>query len=261
VADGDFYVGYRARAPAPIGRFLRRLVLLLLLLVAGVAAALTASQGPFPPSVYEFGVQRQFVGWLSLEPVPSLYARIPGHVAAEPDAREMCGSLYSVYPLTRAGTKLGARDLAREWHGRLVRLRASLIHLDGRVMLDLFPDSIVALDEASARPAGQTVDLGVHTLVGEVVDTKCHLGLMNPATGKVHRACAARCISGGIPPALRLEDAAGRRALLLLVGRDGRSLGREVLPWVGEPVGVTGRVVRHDDLLVLYADPSDLRRL
>ena len=106
-----------------------------------------------------------------------------------------------------------------------------------------------------------TVDLGEHTLRGEIVDIKCYLGVMKPAHGKPHRSCAARCISGGIPPALVVKDRDGDTNHLLLVSADGRTVNREVLPLVAEPVEITGRVVRLGDRLVLQANPETYRRL
>ena len=256
----DFYVGYLDRAPQRVRGFVRTFVISLLVVAAGVAALISADQGPFRPSVFEFGVEREFVGWLSLDPVPALYAKVPGHHDAEISSA-VCGANYSAYPLTESGTKLGMADLAREWNGRLVRLRASLIYLDRGTMLDVVPDSVAPVDAESAGPAAVVEDLGVQTLVGEIVDAKCHFGVMDPSTGKVHRACAARCISGGIPPALHVEDEAGRVANLLLVGSDGRAIHGELLAWVGEPVRITGRVTRHENLLVLYADPEDIEGL
>jgi hypothetical protein len=52
----------------------------------------------------------------------------------------------------------------------------------------------------------QVVSLGKSAFVGELVDTKCFLGVMRPATGKVHRGCAVRCLSDGAPPALLVRD-------------------------------------------------------
>jgi hypothetical protein len=52
----------------------------------------------------------------------------------------------------------------------------------------------------------------------------------------------------------------GRDAHLLLLGEDGRALGRELLPWVAEIVEVRGRVSREDGLLVLRAEPQRYRR-
>jgi hypothetical protein len=147
--------------------------------------------------------------------------------------------------------------------GRRVRLRGVLVYRDDQTLLDVVPDSIQTLAAAGAAPPhkAEIQDLGEQTLRGEVVDGKCHFGVMRPGSGKTHRECAARCIASGSPPMLWVHDPERQRDLhLLLVGADGRSLGRELLPWVAEAVEVTGHVERHDGLLVLYADPTSYRR-
>lgn len=257
----DFYVGYLEKAPAGVAKFLRTRVIVLLVVVLAAAGFLAVDQGPFRPSVFEFGVEREFVGWISVSPVPTLFAKVPGHHQAEPSA-EVCGANYSAYPLAESGTKFGVADVAKEWDGRLVRVRGSLIYLDRETMIDVVPDSVVAIGtETGGAPGAVTEELGTVTLTGEIVDSKCHFGVMDPSTGKVHRACAARCISSGIPPALHVEDEAGRIANLLLVGRDGRAVNREIAAYIGEAVRITGRVVRHENLMVLYANPGDIERL
>ena len=82
---------------------------------------------------------------------------------------------------------------------------------------------------------------------------------MNPGRLEVHRACAIRCISGGVPPLLYARDASGREGQILLVSRAGAPVGRELLDLVARPVMVTGRLERRDDLFYLYADPDDFR--
>ncbi len=84
---------------------------------------------------------------------------------------------------------------------------------------------------------------------------------MNPATGKVHRSCAARCISSGTPPIVVATAPDGRTAQLLLVGPNGESLNDAVLPFVAETVAIEGKVTREDHLLVLWADPASIERL
>ena len=54
------------------------------------------------------------------------------------------------------------------------------------------------------------------TLRGEIVDSKCFLGVMVPGAGRTHKECASLCVRGGIPPALFVRDRHGRSALLLL---------------------------------------------
>jgi hypothetical protein len=58
------------------------------------------------------------------------------------------------------------------------------------------------------------VSLGTQTLIGEIVDSKCYLGVMNPGALIPHRACAIRCISGGIPPVLLVRQSDRSAALL-----------------------------------------------
>jgi hypothetical protein len=110
--------------------------------------------------------------------------------------------------------------------------------------------------------------LGRQRLRGEIVDSKCFYGVMKPSTGKAHRDCAVRCISGGAPPAFVVrapESATGEPAekivVLLLVGADGRSIAAEVLELVAEPVEIVGEVARVGDRLVLSADPAAIRRM
>ncbi len=75
-----------------------------------------------------------------------------------------------------------------------------------------------------------------------------------------HRACAVRCLSGGIPALFVVRDADGSAVSLLLTGRDGRALNGEILDLVAEPLVVRGAVERQGALLLLRAEPGDFRR-
>jgi hypothetical protein len=278
-ASDEFYIGHAERAPRGLALRTRRVALALVVLAGALAVFLGARQGPFAPSRFEFGNTRELVGWLRTEPAPLLLVAAPhgeheeehaagdgtheeGQAAGDgTHAGEVCGAHLSAYPLVARG-KHGARDAVAGLEGAHVRLRGTLIHREGRTLVELVPGSIEPVGAgAGAAPTLREERLGTFTLAGEIVDSKCFFGVMNPGEGKVHRACAARCISGGIPPFLRVRDAQGGSVNLLLVGPDGRSLNREVLDMVAEPVEVTGEVIRYDHLLVLRADPEKLRRL
>ena len=99
------------------------------------------------------------------------------------------------------------------------------------------------------------------TLRGEIVDSKCFVGVMKPGRGKVHRACATLCIRGGIPPLLVVAEDGGALAYYLLVGPDGRTLDPIAAGLVAEPIEITGDVIELDDLRVLKATPAHIRRL
>lgn len=258
VDGGDFYVGYAPAMPPGLRRFVGRAVAGALAGAGTIALAAALAQGPFAPGVFEYGVERELVGWVREAPAPLLI--VPGPVCTE-----WCAPTAS-WLLARYGTKRGAEDLVRGLDGRLVRLRGALVHRAGDTLLDVVPGSLEPISEgvpggppASAPPA-RVEELGVHTLAGEIVDGKCHLGVMRPGEGKAHRACAARCIASGSPALLWVHDGRGEERQLLLLGADGRALRRELLPWIGEPVEITGRVQRYDGLLVLRADPAGYRR-
>ena len=92
-------------------------------------------------------------------------------------------------------------------------------------------------------------------MIGEIVDTKCHLGVMNPGHSKTHRKCAIRCISGGVPASLRIRDQNGDIVYLLLVDSNGNTFNDRILNIVGEPVQVQGEVEQYGDLFVLKGTP------
>ena len=127
-------------------------------------------------------------------------------------------------------------------------------------MLEVLPASLKENSALPIPPPVKPISLSTVRLRGEIVDSKCYLGVMNPGNGKVHRDCAVRCISGGAPPAFVARDASGKTQVLLLVGSDGRALNREVLSFVAEPVEISGEVVRSGSNLILKADPSRFRR-
>ena len=129
-------------------------------------------------------------------------------------------------------------------------------------MVEAIPDSIKAADRQLPPLRGlETVSLGRQTLVGEIVDSKCYLGVMNPGQLLPHRACAILCISGGIPPVLLVRQKIGPAIYLLLVSADGQPVNQQVLDLVAEPVQITGEVERQGDWLILRADPARYQRV
>jgi hypothetical protein len=111
--------------------------------------------------------------------------------------------------------------------------------------------------ESFASPASET--LFTQTLAGEIVDSKCYLGVMNPGHTKPHRECASLCIRGGIPPLFVVKDAEGHSVNLWLVSETGEPVNQQVLDFVAEPIQITGQVKRSGDQLYLYANPQTFR--
>jgi hypothetical protein len=139
---------------------------------------------------------------------------------------------YSSYLLVAPG-KHGADDLVAAFDGKQVSLQGQLIYREGGVMVEIEPSSITSVDNDLAKLAVAR-DLGAVKLNGEIVDSKCYLGVMNPGHGKVHRDCASRCLSGGIPPLFVTLDGEDQ---FLLIGPNGHAIGRDALrEFVAEPM-------------------------
>lgn len=249
--DSPFYVGYQRVAPRPLARFLRRLVVGLLAGVAALAALLPTRQRPFDPGTFEYGQVRDFLGVIRERPYPVLtLAAAPGTPASQ-----------SSYDLVAIGKRGAAREV-EGLDGRWATLSGSLIHRQGRAMVEVVPRSVAAVEREGEAPAeAGREEIATLTLAGEIVDSKCFLGVMKPGRGKPHRECAALCIRGGIPPRFVVESAAGRLLALLLVDEDGGPVNARVLDKVAEPLSITGRVWRQGGELVLAADPATYRRL
>jgi hypothetical protein len=141
-------------------------------------------------------------------------------------------------------------------------LRGSLIHRQGKTMVEVVPRSVEAVERGGEAPVeDRRHEIAELTLAGEIVDSKCFLGVMKPGRGKPHRECAALCIRGGIPPRFVVESAAGRLLALRLVDEHGGPVNARVLDKVAEPLSITGRVWRQGGELTLAADPATYRRL
>jgi hypothetical protein len=159
--------------------------------------------------------------------------------------------------------KHGADDVVRTYDGQEAAVSGTLIYRDDQTMIEVTPGSVESSAPGNVGPAAtQTVeDLGTVTLQGEIVDSKCFLGVMNPATWTPHRACAVRCVSGGIPPMLVVRDSSGVLLHVLLADARGRPIGKALLDVIAEPIEVTGRLERQSGQLFLFADRSSYRRI
>jgi hypothetical protein len=239
----EFYVGYLPNAPRGLRKLLRNASLALLGLAALVAITLVVGLQKLPRSVFEFGNVQDFTGIIQAQPYPTLLVRD--------------GNTLAQYLLVAEG-KHGA-DVTG-FAGKTVKLQGTRIYRDGLTMIEVAAGSLQAVNDA-ANTNVPTQELGTFTLVGEIVDSKCYLGVMNPGETKVHRECAVRCISGGIPPMLIARDAAGNKIALQLVSASGAPVNQDVLELVAEPVELTGQVVRAGEQLLLKAEPKTYQRV
>lgn len=250
-----FFVGYLPLRDDLKG-FLRRVVAGFALVAAAVAAIAAAQQRPLGAGEFDYGVESRLEGLLRLEPVPSIWSARPGPGAGGADAA--AEPPFEIVPLVGLG-KRGPSAAALALAGREVRATGSWIRRGPERLFEVAAVEAIAAAGSSAElaPRGH----GPVELRGEIVDTKCFLGVMKPGEGKGHKACAILCLEGGSPAALVARDASGATAVLWLVGGDGRPLGRELADLAAEPVAVAGELVRFGARAVLVTERAKIRRV
>jgi hypothetical protein len=261
--NNEFYIGWEAKAATGIGKAVRKAVILVLLLAMLVPVLLAVSQRMIGQSVFEWDNHKTFTGILQVQPYPHLLVPRPGtgqfHTLQSVEMRPAAFSTYYLVAPWKFGLN---REALAAFDGKSVSLQGTLIYRGNQTMIETKPEWIQVAEKTSAPLSlPQSVPLGKQTLTGEIVDSKCFLGVMNPGQLTPHRACAIRCISGGVPPVLLVQQKNGPAIYLLLVSAEGKPVNKEVLDLVAEPVEITGEVERQGDLLILRADPATYRRL
>lgn len=249
---GEFYVGYLAQTPRGILKRVRLFVVGTLIASAGIALIFATTQKHFANSTFEFGATKEFHGTLREDPYPIL-------VEAS-NANGTIADLTNSYLLAAPG-KHGSESLIQSYVGQPIHLKGTLIQRREGQMIEVVPST--ASPDGAANPAqNETKELGSRVLSGEIVDTKCFLGVMNPGEGKVHRECAALCLAGGIPPALFTPDFDGAVRLLLLTDSSSTPLAQSAfLQRVGQPVRVQGAVFASHGLLYIRTRAADILAL
>ena len=251
--NDEFYIGWEAKAAPGIGQLVRHAVIVLLLLALVAAMAMAVSQRLIGTAVFEWGNVKHFSGILQATPYPHLLVPRPGNAIGE--------NPFSTYYLV-APWKFGLKpDAISAFDGKSIALKGTLIYRGSQTMIEVAEGSIQLSTNIFPAALPKTISLGRQTFTGEIVDSKCFLGVMNPGQLTPHRACAIRCISGGIPPVLLVRQENSPPVYLLLVSASGQPVNQQVLDLVAEPVTITGEVERQGDFLILRAEPVTYHRV
>lgn len=218
--DDEFYVGYEAGMPPRMRRAVGGAIVAAVTVAISAAALFVSQQRPLADARFEFGRARTFEGYLSLTPAPMLLVR----------EKDTTRPHWLVSP-GKFGPSLTLGTAAPGW----VTVAGTLIEREQWRMIEIVPGSLRAIDSRAAPPAVTDPAWRHRVLTGEIVDSKCFLGVMNPGERTVHRDCAVRCLAGGVPPMLAYRDDTGVH-LALLLGADAGLLRHGV----GHTVTLTG---------------------
>jgi hypothetical protein len=264
--NDEFYIGWMSNAPRSFANTIRKYLLVLFPIVIILGALLALSQKKFGTGNFEFGTLTEVKGIYSNTPVPNLkvngkHARLPGG-----DIWENVN--YITVPLIGYG-KHGVdgiiADLERESNtsleGKEITLKGTLLYNDGKLLMQIDENDKPLLnvsENKNGKAAPKIKELGTLDVKGEIVDPKCFFGVMKPGEGKPHKDCAIRCILGGMPPVLKVEDESGKENYYLIVGTNGEQMNEVVKNFVASPVELHAKAAQYDDWIVLYTNPNDI---
>jgi hypothetical protein len=239
----EFYIGYDLPMPKGIAARVRRVTAATVSVAMVLAATAMAFHHRLAEATFEYGSPQELSGVLRRTPYPRL---------------EVEGRRAWLVGRGKTGGEAALTDVP----DGAVTLQGTLIERGPHRMFEVVPGTATSVADASAGPhATQTPRGSDVTLYGEIVDSKCFLGVMNPGEGTVHRDCARVCLRGGIPPMLLVRGARAEEALVLLVDAAGAPVGRALAALAGVPVAVRGRLVRDREQLTLFADATNFSRL
>lgn len=246
----DFYIGYLPKMSKNLAKIIKIFVILAFIFAIGLAVVLWIGQKPFAKSIFEFGTIKDFEGTIQARPIPFLLM--------EKDEKNNGLPVFERILLVAEG-KHGFD--AKTLDGQIVKLKGTLIYRDDLRMIEVVSDSI-EISSANKNPiAEQSESLGRFTLKGEIVDSKCYLGVMNPGQSKPHRDCAVACLRGGIPPLFVVKDSGGNTSELWLLSEKNEPINKEILDYVAEPIEISGEVSRIGNQLFFKINPAQIKRL
>ncbi len=256
MSKDEFYIGWQDEMPPSNKRFIRRILVGAFVLIPILVFGVVSKQKQFNHHHFEFGTISELTGIYHEEPVPILEV-------AEGDTSE--------FVLLVGFGKFGAEEIISDLeteHGELdgkeVTFKGTRIYGDGVTLLELTnrEESFVKINPDFTFLHKESMS-GFYneTLSGEILDPKCYFGVMKPGEGKIHKSCAIRCISGGIPPVMRvLQEDGINYDYYLVKGTEGEQVNKEILPYIAETVLVSGMSSFQNGWKVINIDLESIRK-
>jgi len=251
--NDEFYVSYiEDSIGTKTKQTLKRFIAVAVGIVILAALVFSFSQKPFKNSTFELTSAKKITGTFHENPYPMLRVEI-----AENTYKNI---LLLGFGKSSANPFLEKiRNEVKDINGKTVTIEGNLIYYNGKTLIQITDDEKVTLAkiDASNKIPVKTV-ISEMTLQGEIIDPKCYFGVMKPGKGKIHRSCAVRCISGGIPPVLATTDKNNISQYFLLTDLQGNPINNDILPYIGKPSKIKGIVEKMEDWYIMKINVSDI---
>ncbi len=251
--NDEFYVPYiEGSLGAKTKKILKRFTVVVMLLIIASALLFSFSQKPFKNSTFELTSVTKITGIFHENPYPMLRV-------------EVAKNTFKNILLLGFGKSSANPFLEKLQHevknlnGKTLSIEGNLIYYNGKTLIQITDDEKVTLVSNTEVKIPSKETISEMTLQGEIIDPKCYFGVMKPGKGKIHRSCAVRCISGGIPPVLATTDNNNISQYYLLTDLEGNLINEAILPFIGKPSEITGIVERMDDWFLMKINVNDIK--
>jgi len=253
--NDEFYVPYiEGSLGAKTKRTLKHFVVVSILLIIASALLFSFSQKPFKNSTFELTSATKITGTFHENPYPMLRV-------------EVAKNTYKNILLLGFGKSSANPFLEKlqneiaDLNGKTLSIEGNLIYYNGKTLIQITDDEKVTLKNNSKTHIPCKKIISKMTLQGEIIDPKCYFGVMKPGKGKIHRSCAIRCVSGGIPPILATTDNNNISQYYLLTDLKGNAINNSILPYIGKPSEITGIVQEMEDWYIMKINISSIEEL
>lgn len=251
--NDEFYVSYiDGSLGAKTKQTLKRFTIGSLVVIIIAALLFSFAQKPFKNATFELLNETKITGTFHENPYPMLRV-------------EVVKNTYKNILLLGFGKSSANPFLeklqkeVKDLNGKTLSIEGNLIYYNGKTLMQITDDEKVTLSKANkANKAPLKTAISEMTFQGEIIDPKCYFGVMKPGKGKIHRSCAVRCISGGIPPVLATTDRNNISQYYLLTDLKGKSINQKVLSYIGKPSEIKGIVEKMEDWYVLKINPANI---
>ncbi|PWL37783.1 hypothetical protein DKG77_13495 [Flagellimonas aquimarina] len=250
----EFYIGYADTVGQETKSSIRRFVLTALGLLIVGAVLFGSFQKEASNSTFDFDTPTKISGTYYEAPYPMLRV-------------ELTENTFKDILLLGFG-KFGAnayldniKKSEVNINGKHLTIEGNLIYYNGKTLLQIDDSHKIDLDNSKKKNFILPQAMGTQEVVGEIVDPKCYFGVMKPGYGKIHRSCAALCISGGIPPVLVASEANAVSEYFLLTDLKGNPIHKDIIPYIGIPSKLKGEVEKMEDWYIMRIDVSEIEKL
>ncbi len=253
--NDEFYIGYVDEVGTKTKTTLKRFVLYSLITLVVVGFLFSFFQETAVNSSFDFNEPTKVSGIYHETPYPMLRV-------------QLADGIYKDILLLGFG-KFGPNqylNAIKSENGSLVNkaltIEGQLIYYNGQTLLEIDDSQKITLSgSANRKEIKKPSSIGQIELEGEIVDPKCYFGVMKPGFGKIHRSCAALCISGGIPPVLVATNEQETDDYFLLTDLKGEPIHQDILPFIGQPAKLVGKLSELGDWKVLKIDVGRIEKL